>query len=122
MSSQTAGKNLPYPLGTDRVMDGDDAIRRLAQSVDNMIQMAQLTIPITAAQTAASVTWTFPIAFAAGPMVFTQLLLAGPLSRGVSVSVLSTNPTQAVINGWANSGTASVSIYALAIGPVVAVS
>lgn len=29
---------LPYPLGTDRVMDGDDAIKALAQKVDDNVK------------------------------------------------------------------------------------
>lgn len=31
----TTPNGLPYPVGTDRVMDGDDAIRALALGVDN---------------------------------------------------------------------------------------
>lgn len=30
----TTGKGYPYPVGTDRVMDGDDAIKALAEAVD----------------------------------------------------------------------------------------
>ncbi len=35
MGSQTA-KGYPYPVGTDRVMDGDDAIKALATAVDTI--------------------------------------------------------------------------------------
>lgn len=34
MSANTTRANLPYPVGTDRVMDGDDAIRGLAERLD----------------------------------------------------------------------------------------
>jgi hypothetical protein len=34
MGSATVAKGYPYPVGTDRVMDGDDAIRALAESLD----------------------------------------------------------------------------------------
>lgn len=34
MGSVTARLALPYPTGTDRVMDGDDAIRALAEGLD----------------------------------------------------------------------------------------
>lgn len=41
MGSQTA-KGYPYPLGTDRVMDGDDAIKALAEAVDGKIGVAAM--------------------------------------------------------------------------------
>lgn len=31
-------KGYPYPVGTDRVMDGDDAIKNLAQKVDDNLK------------------------------------------------------------------------------------
>jgi hypothetical protein len=34
MGGTTPISNLPYPLGTDRVMDGDDAIKALATALD----------------------------------------------------------------------------------------
>jgi hypothetical protein len=34
MGSNTTRAGLPYPVGTDRVMDGDDAIRGLAERLD----------------------------------------------------------------------------------------
>lgn len=33
----TTSKGYPYPLGTDRVMDGDDAIKNLAQFADTNV-------------------------------------------------------------------------------------
>lgn len=33
----TTALGFPYPLGTDRVMDGDDAIRALAEAVDSKL-------------------------------------------------------------------------------------
>jgi hypothetical protein len=123
MPSQTAGRNLPYPLGTDRVMDGDDAIRKLAQSVDNMIQVAQVTVPITAANAPASVTWTYPVPFSAPPPVVLATLNAlGPLSRGVMVTITALTATNCVVNAQASSGTANVSVFVVAIGPVTPVT
>lgn len=34
MPATTPTNGLPYPLGTDRVMDGDDAIKALAEALD----------------------------------------------------------------------------------------
>lgn len=34
MGSQTTGLLLPYPVGTDRVMDGDNAIQALAERIE----------------------------------------------------------------------------------------
>lgn len=36
MGSQTPIYGFPFPLGTDRVMDGDDAIRALAEKVESL--------------------------------------------------------------------------------------
>ena len=41
----TTPKNYPYPVGTDRVMDGDDAIHNLAIAIDyNVANMAGGTV------------------------------------------------------------------------------
>lgn len=123
MPSTTTGFRLPFPLGTDRLMDGDDQIRKLAQSVENMIQVAQVTIPITAANTPASVLWTYPVPFAVAPSAVVATLIAtGPLSRGLVVTVTAVNPNNVTLNAQATSGTAGVNVFAMAIGPVVAVS
>lgn len=34
MANYTPNSHLPYPIGTDRVMDGDDVIRALATALD----------------------------------------------------------------------------------------
>lgn len=69
MPSTTPGRNLPYPLGTDRLMDGDDQIRKLAQSVENMTQAGIAQVNVTTGGTLASLSVTFPVAFAAAPVV-----------------------------------------------------
>jgi len=123
MPASTAGYKLPYPLGTDRVMDGDDQIRKLAQSVENMVQTGQVTIPITAPNTPASATWTFPVPFAsATPTVLATLIAVGPLGRGVVVTVTNPTATSCVLNAQAASGSAGVQVFTLAVGPVTAVS
>src|SRR4051812_13428855 len=34
MGSQTASLKMPYPVGTDRVMDGDNAMQALAERIE----------------------------------------------------------------------------------------
>jgi len=41
----TTGQGLPYPVGTDRVADGDNAIQALAQWLDNSLCFGAVTIP-----------------------------------------------------------------------------
>lgn len=37
MGGTTANGKLPYPVGTDRVMDGDNAMQSLAEAVDGLV-------------------------------------------------------------------------------------
>lgn len=56
-------RGYPYPVGTDRVMDGDDSIKALATAVDTQLGVSasgQNTIPIVAAATPVSVSVTYP--------------------------------------------------------------
>lgn len=124
MPASTAGKALPYPLGTDRVMDGDDQIRKLAQSVDNMVQTGSATVPITAAGTAASVVVTFPVAFASAPTVVVAVGGAGSglMSASPLTATSNASPTQVTIWGIRATGTATFSVNYVAVGPVVAVT
>ena len=39
----TTSKGYPFPVGTDRVMDGDDAIRALAEAVDSDSRTSKAT-------------------------------------------------------------------------------
>lgn len=123
MPATTPGRNLPYPLGTDRLMDGDDAIRKLALSAENMIQVGQVTVPISAANTPAQITWTYPVAFSAPPpVVLATMNGAGPLNRGLMVTITALTATNCVVNAQSTTGTASVLVFVVAIGPVTAVS
>lgn len=86
-------KGYPYPLGTDRLMDGDDAIHNLAQAVDDhlgRVAAGQATVAVSTANTPASVAVTFPVGrFTATPYIVTQYngTLAG---RSASSSAAST--------------------------------
>lgn len=72
MGSQTA-KGFPYPVGTDRVMDGDDAIRALAEKIDSAVGVmasGQATVVIPSGAFQAPVAVTFPAGrFATPPNV-----------------------------------------------------
>lgn len=68
----------PYPLGTDRVQDGDDVIHSLADKVEAQVAATAsgtVTVTTTAADTIATTAVTFPAGrFPAGktPRVFLQ--------------------------------------------------
>lgn len=54
-------KGYPYPLGTDRVMDGDDSIHALATAVDKRQAVwGTGTVPLVNTGSAANVAVTFP--------------------------------------------------------------
>lgn len=77
----TTPKGYPYPTGTDRVVDGDNAIQALATAIDTVLGLwacGQVTIPITAPQTATAATVTFPASrFTAPPQVQATLVCQG---------------------------------------------
>ena len=76
MPSQTS-RGYPYPLGTDRVMDGDDSIHALAQAVEDKLggphASGTVAIPTLAAAAASSVAVTLPAGrFTAAPIVLSN--------------------------------------------------
>jgi hypothetical protein len=57
-------KGYPYPVGTDRLMDGDDAIKALAEAVNTKagtLTAGILTVPVTVNGTNYQVAVTFPV-------------------------------------------------------------
>lgn len=77
MGGVTADKGLPYPTGTDRVMDGDNAIQALAQTTDWAIQSGSVQLT-TIVDTNVLVPVVFPHAFAAAPIVIVGALSGPP--------------------------------------------
>lgn len=60
----TTPKGFPYPLGSDPLNAGDDAIAALASKLDEVLGAScsgVVSIPITAVNTNASVAVTFPV-------------------------------------------------------------
>ncbi len=45
MGSQTPTLAIPYPVGTDRVMDGDNAMQAMAESVESLMLATWQAIP-----------------------------------------------------------------------------
>lgn len=93
-------KGYPYPLGTDRVTDGDDAIHSLATAVDTKLGVAcsgQVALNIVTGGTAVTVAVTFPVGlfsvvpitlatFAGTANVSSGAGTQGPTTTGVNVS------------------------------------
>jgi hypothetical protein len=109
----TTAKGYPYPVGTDRVMDGDDAIHSLATAVETMLGVAaagQAVVPIVAANTAASITVVLPAGrFTAGTLAGNATAFGSqPDNFRVTVGVL--NTTQLVIWGLRTTGTATFAV------------
>lgn len=120
MPAATSAKGLPYPLGTDRVQDGDDQIRKLAQSVDNMVQAGSVTVPISTGGTSAQVVVTFPVAYAVAPIVVSTVK-ANTASSNANTSVDNQTVSNVAINAVRTS-TGNMTIHWMAVGPVVAVA
>lgn len=77
MPDNTA-RGYPYPLGTDRVMDGDDSIHNLAQKVDANLGYGVwgkvVTITVTTLNVNTTAIVTFPAGmFSVPPVVATAL-------------------------------------------------
>lgn len=71
MGSQTAS-GYPYPTGTDRVMDGDDAIKALAEAVEARLRVSAAGLVVVNVNAAinGSTAVTFPVGrFSAAPAV-----------------------------------------------------
>lgn len=82
----------PYPLGTDRLMDGDDDIHALATAVEKragVFASGLANVNVTSGGTAASLAVTFPAGrFTAAPAVVTGAQ-GNAASTNVAVSVAS---------------------------------
>ncbi len=110
MPANTA-KGYPYPLGTDRLMDGDDAIHNLATAVDTKLGVAasgtaQLTTPASGNGTVAV---TFPAGrFTGTPNAVACLASTASVVTDGNVTVTGVGPTGMTLNynrGGANTFT-----------------
>lgn len=112
----TTPNGLPYPVGTDRVMDGDDAIKALATAI--RVFSTTVTVNLSTSPTAAILV-TFPAGlFTAPPVVVGFMNGAGTTAwRGGANTVTATScQLFAQSNsGSGGSGTATVSCIAAQI-------
>ena len=123
MGSTTPLKGYPFPTGTDRVMDGDDAIRKLAQSLDNMMQYATVSSGTLVAGQAVTVNYAWPIPFADVPFVVVSIQAnAGTLQGGASAASLAPTAAGGQVVAQRTTGTAGFLVLILGFGKVVPVS
>jgi hypothetical protein len=112
-------RGYPYPLGTDRVMDGDDAIKALAQAVNDRlgaIAAGQLTVTPVSADTAINTPVNFPAGrFSVAPLVFV-VSNATAQQPGTIIRCWSGSVTPAGCNiGLSRSAVVATLLYWLAI-------
>jgi hypothetical protein len=69
-------KGFPYPVGTDRVMDGDDAIKNLATAVDTMLGTAAAAMVTSAVPGSLNTPVSTAITFPAGRFTTPPQLVA----------------------------------------------
>lgn len=121
MSANTT-RGWPYPVGTDRVADGDDAIRALAEKADARVGYGacggSVVLPITAVNTTATVAVTFPVGmFPSNPVVQLTNNVAGAPQQVTPPSVGSLNAAGMSIFGQRTAGSAAYTVQWLAILP-----
>jgi len=116
----TTGKGYHYPLGSDRLADGDDVLRSLATDCDTLLGIAAsgatalIALPVVGTPASAAVT--FPVGrFTAPPAV-----AVGPRSNNPQqVASGAANPQPTGFNVWVcrNTGTAGLVVdwYAVQI-------
>lgn len=117
MPANTA-KGYPYPLGTDRVMDGDDAIKNLATAVDTKLPArTYVTDGVVAISNAiaANVSITFPAGrFTVAPRVSVNVVGTSVYMPYVN-TVAATNVNLGARNYNDLSQTVNVTVHVIAL-------
>lgn len=123
MPATTSKRLLPYPLGSDRVMDGDDQIRKLAQSVENMVQSNLFSVTPTA-NTPTLTTITFPLAYAnATGLIVVVGIQTTSFPAGTTYFAWTQSITAAdFVCGVLSSSASARTMTFIAVGPVAAVA
>lgn len=108
----TTPNGLPYPLGTDRVMDGDDAIKALATAIRYCVVSGTVNF---AATPTAPVAVTFPAGlFTAAPHVSAAIVTTTAWAgQATGVTASGCNLQAKSWSGAAGSGTATVTAFAV---------
>jgi len=104
-------RGYPYPLSSDPVAQGATAIQNLAQAVNDRAGVAAsgtVTIQVTTANTAASVSVVFPAGrFTAAPVVLTTLQAGtNPFNNASNAGNVTANGATIYANGTASGGKA----------------
>lgn len=112
----TTPKGYPYPLGTDRVMDGDNVVQALATAVDGWLGKAWTATTIVNVATGGgngSVAVTFPAGhFTATPNVITTSQSTAPQNaQGAASNASATGVT--IYGTRATAGPVSINWYAV---------
>lgn len=109
----------PYPLGTDRVMDGDDAIHALATAVDSKLGLAAsglVSVDVTALGTPGTKTVTFPAGrFTVAPSVVANPSTPNPQQWNASVTAVTAAGFTAAAVRSAGSVPASTNVQWIAL-------
>ena len=117
MGSTTA-KGYPYPVGTDRVMDGDNAIQALAEAVDThlgRVASGFVNVNITTAGGSASVAVTMPVGrFTATPIAVANATAVGN-PGGFQAAALGASASSITVGAARNTSTGNVGVNWLAV-------
>lgn len=112
----TTPNQLPFPTGTDRVMDGDNAIEALARAVKVWGTTATLNLATTPT---ANVVVTFPAGlFSSAPNV-AAMMHSSAWCAGTSGAPSATSVTvnARALSGSAGSGNLTLQLVAISFGP-----
>jgi hypothetical protein len=109
-------KGYPYPVGTDRVMDGDNVIRSLAEAVDTKLGCAAgglVTITPSSAGAATAVAVTFPAGrFTVAPWMVSNMSAGSNTDRQTGVTGVTTTGATITLTSATAAG---VPIYWIAL-------
>jgi hypothetical protein len=119
--ASTGTKKLPYPQPSEPIAQGADAIRKLAQSVDNMVQAGAVTVAIGTANLNQSQAVAFPVPFNSAPYVCITPI-SGP-TPDFTTAWWVTAVTANGFTAWSRrSTTGNFTAHWVAVGSVVAVT
>jgi H-type lectin domain. len=118
----TTAKGLPYPEPGDPVADGDDAIKALAEAVDDKAGMVSGSVNVTATAAAtATAAVVFPVgAFTAAPKVLVTSVnaISGSQTAWYTManSVTSTGFNAVIAHRDGTATNAQITVHWLAVG------
>lgn len=128
MAGTTPKYGFPYPTGTDRVADGDNAMQSLAVAIENKLWTVDTRpLPMVASSvfSASPATSQLPVTFPAGrftapPMVIANMSTGGNVALGVNVGGITASGCTFYIYPLGSGiwDTGGVSVFYLAIASI----